>query len=1465
MKNWLDKYSDNVPQAQNGENIDRYNIDVRRTNMIDYVPYYENVPDTEFDKESVERAKREAERYNADVERRYGPQNEYRTPKSAEKAAERLKQLKQNVEITPITKNKEKQEEKQEEKLETDNKKYNNTTSSKTTNKKQKKKKEKDDEDEGGSGYFPPPFIIDAPNYTGVKPEFYNNVNDESKDDAGVVNTDVFAPSEISYKDYVNINSANYRNAQKLAGNNLGLQLLLNNEKYNKDVDILQKEVEENEYSKILAQEKNKNAVNLGRAVNNIPQAQNGIEGTMAGLTDRGFNSNGAWGGQFQEGGDVPKVQSGKNVSKKKPIVVSDENDPRYKAYQDSLSLYEGTKSINDFIKKNNIGTFKKNSGKPLSEKEKNFLKINKTTYNKNNVPKDILEKYDSNVVNSNIKPISFEKYIATIPKEISFFGNPSDDLLYETTVLGHYKKPIQPVEVKKINPGDSKATQPVILEERVKQTPIKNSLQSADIVNPNMNIEADNKITPLARKPKKYKVETSGGGKFGGWSRKEEVVDPNNISANDGNKRTVTPIYQSGGEIDYKTVKDNFSNSSRERRGEGYNTKGRNYSPAWGGQFQDGGNVSDEDYNMKRALELGYTADESGHWPSVDNETGEWLKSKKHHTRGMEMMAYELNPELRNKYNLIENEKGKLQYVPKLQKIEEYQMGGNVYPVNYVPQAQDGISEDAMRGMMKSKIGMGNAFNHPAIKRMSQAMPKTGMTPEGIGTHYMSSVDNYAVPLLQDLGEEELTLVDPDSRSREAIRFNSPEEAQYFAENYKDVAPMSNTYKGLQEYAMGGSIPGSVGFTYARTKGIPSEGPYAKKTLPSAQDGFSERNEGLTRRDNIKTFKPIQEKDRVLTKAEKEAIKQAELAEKRGDIKKYTPQSKFSKVKEAALNPLTAFGYVARNEDIPENFSRSEDTRNILDNAIDFVNPAFYVESAENLGENQVQVLSDLSQGNFGDAALSQTMAGVEALNFIPLAKGAKPLLNKGMQQLKNIPPSSIKTLPQAKNIREAIGTFAGIPTERSLPRLSPEELKIYRQAQEIGRMRSTGKPISEQYRYAIEQNLPEEHLQKIFKKSKSEIESAIPDAVQTEAFRTANPIRDRLNLQRPPRGSRQTNIDQRDNVIRNTLADFDIDDGIDDILERLSNNQLNPIPEELILNVGYNRGRTLLPGQKEGISLSDSFYAKNADLQRNIYNNLQSYKNKIITNTQDYPGYSGPVLENVPSLSLSSSGSLKGVSNKVTGQSTSGINSGDVFTGSLNTSHSSYLPQLKQVFKYGEGSPQFLGYKPMNQMGFLSDFNYSADDVAKYLNTEIDEQIKRGIIPKNVSRPYSTNKPNANYQSVNLPHYGIKQFQDGGVIKDDMGYWNPDNWGSPVEINSNNITMEGVYEPLLGVSDKGERRIMYPGEKHKFKKGTKKVTEFPIAKNGIRQEQKGLQNLDQLTNFTNYNKPTGWLSKYE
>ena len=104
------------------------------------------------------------------------------------------------------------------------------------------------------------------------------------------------------------------------------------------------------------------------------------------------------------------------------------------------------------------------------------------------------------------------------------------------------------------------------------------------------------------------------------------------------------------------------------------------------------------------------------------------------------------------------------------------------------------------------------------------------------------------------------------------------------------------------------------------------------------------------------------------------------------------------------------------------------------------------------------------------------------------------------------------------------------------------------------------------------------------------------------------------------------------------------------------------------------------------------------------------------------------------------------------------------------------------------------------------------------------------------------------------------LQQKREGGVIKDDMGQWaHP---GEITEINSNDITMEGVPYDVLGISDTGDTKLMKPGKNYKFK--GKKVTEYPMAKNGVnQQDEKSLQQLNQLTNFTNYNtkQPGGWL----
>jgi hypothetical protein len=108
----------------------------------------------------------------------------------------------------------------------------------------------------------------------------------------------------------------------------------------------------------------------------------------------------------------------------------------------------------------------------------------------------------------------------------------------------------------------------------------------------------------------------------------------------------------------------------------------------------------------------------------------------------------------------------------------------------------------------------------------------------------------------------------------------------------------------------------------------------------------------------------------------------------------------------------------------------------------------------------------------------------------------------------------------------------------------------------------------------------------------------------------------------------------------------------------------------------------------------------------------------------------------------------------------------------------------------------------------------------------------------------------------------------QDGSEIPvDSMGYWNPENVGNPVIIPSNDITMEGVDQPLIGISDTGDVQYMMPGEDYEF--DGEYVTEYPVAKKGIsvnNADAQPIKKLDQSLNFTNYNKPTkgGWLDKY-
>jgi len=203
-------------------------------------------------------------------------------------------------------------------------------------------------------------------------------------------------------------------------------------------------------------------------------------------------------------------------------------------------------------------------------------------------------------------------------------------------------------------------------------------------------------------------------------------------------------------------------------------------------------------------------------------------------------------------------------------------------------------------------------------------------------------------------------------------------------------------------------------------------------------------------------------------------------------------------------------------------------------------------------------------------------------------------------------------------------------------------------------------------------------------------------------------------------------------------------------------------------------------------------------------------------------------------------------------------------------------------------------------NKMKKALDEKPATDDIAKYIpETNLRSITLKNIIDGGFGDVTIVNNRPGNYLKSKVGNVGffdlknpnvykgvipagiataltVDQQKNGGITKDNQGYWNPDNWGKPVEIDSNDITMEGVYEPLLGVSDTGDTKLMKPGKNYKFK--GKKVTEYPVAKDGawldnyreggsvgINQlDAQPMKKLNQLLNFTNNPDKDNWLDKY-
>jgi hypothetical protein len=554
------------------------------------------------------------------------------------------------------------------------------------------------------------------------------------------------------------------------------------------------------------------------------------------------------------------------------------------------------------------------------------------------------------------------------------------------------------------------------------------------------------------------------------------------------------------------------------------------------------------------------------------------------------------------------------------------------------------------------------------------------------------------------------------------------------------DVYPVNY----VPQAAMGASMPGAVGFTYARTQSpAPSNGKYAKKTMPSAQGGKKikikdEREQAMKSAESTaikrKDFDLVQSKDNkvynnAVVAQKKEAARRAKLTkdqreredynaynEERGSISKYTPETTWQRTKAIVSNPMTAAGYIARGENLPGNFQAGP--RNEFDYATDWVNPLQGVAALS-------EIPGELGKGEFLEAGLS----GLDALDLGVYAKGvravANPLIKKGVQQLGNV------------NSKGKI--FSGMNNELN--------------------------------------------------------NMAIKNTEKYMAKRT--PIRSSLSSEMEPYVSRYT---------------------------KLSEEPYTPYQEDEYMKWFNEQKAKMNPSTPVQDPRSILRNSSVIDINDVPDNNFELFDLNNVRKPSGSIGNQGATSEGANSILQSLGIKVKGANpNEVT---------------------------LKEMIEHLKNNPKdaatykkFLEKEPIN-VSELPDGSY---------------QINDGHHRATLS--YYSGNENIPTIIKNKGEY-IKQ-RDGGIIKDDRGQW--DHPGEITEIGSNQITMQGVPYDVLGISDTGDTKLMKPGKNYKFK--GKKVTEYPMAKNGLRQEQKGLVNLDNLLNFTNYNKPQpgGWLSKYE
>jgi len=417
---------------------------------------------------------------------------------------------------------------------------------------------------------------------------------------------------------------------------------------------------------------------------------------------------------------------------------------------------------------------------------------------------------------------------------------------------------------------------------------------------------------------------------------------------------------YEQGGIVLKQKAKDNYGKQSNYNDakvstppgyvGMGYDTKGRNYSPAWGGQFEDGGKV----YKSK---------------PMAQSSD---IKSASNTFNADDFSQYST---IINKY-------------PNMSNDTSYMYARNT------PTGTEQFFHNTNQGKPVSQLQRGNEF--------------INLSPQDV-------------------------------------------------EAYK-----KKVLGGTGGFAMGGALPGAVGFMYARTQNpAPSNGKYTKKTKASAENGTEMKywQEGLD-------FKPktISENGSWLDKYQPEPMRQDAtrnvIPRKMTDKERLEAAAVSDQAQKRTLanaqqviaereNARKQKGSVTDSSDNGK-FTTSEKYRAFpksvggLGEMFDeYVNPAYFVaKQAENLGNN-------IRTGNkTGIASNIVESLGAGALGLDPLGSGIKLANSDALN-------SAIRDVgSRFKGIGMPVREFESVPHPQEAFNTAVQQLRNERVSQSAGRV---------------------------------------------------------------------------------------------------------------------------------------------------------------------------------------------------------------------------------------------------------------------------------------------------------------------------------------------------------------------------------------------------------------------------